>query len=194
MRSARFQLWLVVQYLYRSGCEPHDTGQNRTVPVPAPVTWVTRLNGRSYSTTAAAWVGEECDTHCMCCNQYILATLQFIKIQILCYYLALRGLIVYIYPIPHIHIPARELFFINMVATFQKDREVYKKLIMSDPYVKKILTEYKRMEANTKAWHEKCVVILSETTNYTRVVFFQFWFLRQATNYLKILLALTTLT
>ena len=87
----------------------------------------------------------------MCCNQYILATLQFIKIQILCYYLALRGLIVYIYPIPHIHIPARELFFINMVATFQKDREVYKKLIMSDPYVKKILTEYKRMEANAKA-------------------------------------------
>ena len=59
--------------------------------------------------------------------------------------------LVYIYPIPHIHIPARELFFINMVATFQKDREVYKKLIMSDPYVKKILTEYKRMEANTKA-------------------------------------------
>ena len=59
--------------------------------------------------------------------------------------------LVYIYPIPHIHIPARELFFINMVATFQKDREVYKKLIMSDPYVKKILTEYKRMEANAKA-------------------------------------------
>ena len=49
--------------------------------------------------------------------------------------------LVYIYPIPHIHIPNRELFFINMVATFQKDREVYKKLIMSDPYVKKILAE-----------------------------------------------------
>ena len=80
-----------------------------------------------------------------------------------------------------------------MVATFQKDREVYKKLIMSDPYVKKILTEYKRMEANAKAW-QKCVVILSETTNYTRVVFFQFWFLRQATNYLKILLALYNYT
>ena len=89
-------LWLVVQYLYRSGCEPHDTGQNRTVPVPAPVTWVTRLNGRSYSTTAAAWVGEECDTHCMCCNQYILATPKSIKIQILCYYLTLRGLFIYI--------------------------------------------------------------------------------------------------
>ena len=140
-------LWLVVQYLYRSGCEPHDTGQNRTVPVPAPVTWVTNR----YSTSTAAACRRWRVWHALHVLQPIYfgnpAVYQDTDIVLLS---SIKRL-VYIYPIPHIHIPAsRELFFINMVATFQKDREVYKKLIMSDPYVKKILTEYKRMEANAK--------------------------------------------